>query len=281
MSSWLERLQQMRKVLKGMGSLERLQDVRKTLKELGYEKERAAAALLALSFFGIVYLLVALNAPPGWGPAFTGLSLCYLTAFVALAAEWFWSRWFASGLGWSGFMVGLMALIMVGWNPSLAVYAGLHAVIVLALLGPKMSARYEMQTAWRERYSMDEYGVARLGKAVTRASASLPTLILWALAPREGQGDYALPLLALALALSGVMAMLRLRTWSLVALAGAGALALGAAGLAPISLPVASADSPVAGLWTLLAAPAVAAVWAVLAVWPFVRPAWRYLRSGP
>ena len=82
-----------------------------------------------------------------------------------------------------------MSLVMMGWHPSLAIYTGLHALIVAALMG---AARWPPATScrptWRERFGMDEFGVARLGKAVTRGSASLPTLIMWALAPREGQG---------------------------------------------------------------------------------------------
>jgi hypothetical protein len=169
-----------------MDWLERVKQGKAFLKELGYERERAAVALLSLSFFGILYFLVSLNAPPGWAPVFAGLMICYLTAFLALASQWFWARWFASGLGWSGFMLGLMSLVMIGWHPSLAIYTVLHGIIVGALMGQKMSSRYELQSAWRERYGMDEYGVARLGKAVTRGAASLPTLIMWALAPREG-----------------------------------------------------------------------------------------------
>lgn len=262
-----------------MDWLERIKKVKAVLKEMGYERERAAVALLALSFFGILYFLVALNAPPGWGPVFAGLMICYLTAFLALAAQWFWSRWFASGLGWSGFMLGLMSLVMIGWHPSLAIYTVLHGIIVAGLLGQKMASRYEMQASWRERYAMDEYGVARLGKAVTRGAASLPTLIMWALAPREGDQMLLLGGLALLLALGGLSGLIRLRSWGLLALSGAGASLLAVATFgSQLTLSVTDVDLPTAGLWALQGSPAVGVAWVSLALLPFVLPVLRYLR---
>jgi hypothetical protein len=264
-----------------MDWLARLKQAKAFLKEMGYERERAAVALLSLSFFGILYFLVALNAPPGWAPVFAGLMICYLTAFLALAAQWFWARWFASGLGWSGFMLGLMSLVMIGWHPSLAVYTVLHGIIVATLLGQKMSSRYEQQTAWRERYAMDEYGVARLGKAVTRGAASLPTLIMWALAPREGDQMLLLGGLALVLAIGGLSALVRMRSWGLLALGGSAAalLAVAATG-SNISLSVAEVDLPTAGLWALQGSPAIGVAWVTLALLPFALPVLRYLRRG-
>lgn len=226
---------------------------------MGHEKLRVAVALLSLSFFATVYLLVGLGAPPDWGPAFLALSACYLLAFVALAADWFWARWVASGLGWSGSMVGLVGLVSLGWHPALGVYTGLHGLVVLALLGPQMAARYDLQPAWRERYAMDEFGVARLRKAVTRASASLPSLILWALGPKDGQGAAVFALGLGAAALAGVAGLVRLRSWSIPVLATSGA-AIALLGAGPGQL---------AGL-VLLAAVA-----------PLVGPALRYLRSLP
>jgi hypothetical protein len=263
-----------------MNWLEQLKNLRAFLKEMAYERERAAVALLSLSFFGILYFLVSLNAPDGWGPVFAGLMICYLTGCLALASQWFWARWFASGLGWSGFMLGMMALVMIGWQPSLVIYTVLHAVIILALMGQKMAARYEMQPAWRERYSMDEYGVARLGKAVTRGAASLPTLIMWALAPREGDQMLLLGSVALLLAVAGLSGLLRMRAWGLLALAGAGASLFAVAALGSnLSLSVADVDLPTAGLWALQGSPTVGVVWVSLALLPFALPVLRYLRG--
>lgn len=264
-----------------MDWLERLKQAKAVLKDLGYERERAAVALLSLSFFGILYFLVALNAPPGWGPVFAGLMVCYLTAFLALAAQWFWARWFASGLGWSGFMLGLMSLVMIGWHPSLAIYTVLHGVIVVALVGTKMASRFELQSTWRERYAMDEYGVARLGKAVTRGAASLPTLIMWALAPREGDQMLLLGGLALLLAVGGLSGLIRLRTWGLLALSGSAAALMAVAALsADLTLSVADVDLPTAGLWALQGSPAIGVAWVSLALLPFALPVLRYLRRG-
>ena len=54
----------------------------KRLDEVGFEKTRRALAALALSFFISIYLILSLNAPPGWGPAFLALSACYVVAFL-------------------------------------------------------------------------------------------------------------------------------------------------------------------------------------------------------
>ena len=93
-----------------------------------------------------------------------------------------------------------------------------------------MASRYELQATWRERYAMDEFGVARLGKAVTRGAASLPTLIMWALAPREGDQMLLLGGLALLLAVGGLSGLVRLRSWGLLALSGAAARPAGGGG---------------------------------------------------
>jgi hypothetical protein len=193
-----------------------------SLNDVGFEKGRRALAALALSFFITIYLMVSLNAPAGWGPAFLALAVCYAVAFLALTAEWFWGRWFASGLGWSGMMVGMISLVMLGWSPPLAIYGALHGIVVLALLGKKMAVHYDLQSSWRERYAMDEFGVARLRKTVTRAAASLPSLILWALGPKEGQEGMAFAAAGIAtllLTASGLRGLIRLRSWGLLALA--------------------------------------------------------------
>lgn len=240
-----------------MNWLDRLNEVRGKVKELGYEKERAALALLSLSFFAFIYFFVSFNTPPEWGRVFLALSSLYLVGFLAVASQWFWARWFASGLGWSGFMVGMMALVMVGWHPSLAIYTVLHGLVIAMLLGAKMAARYEMQTSWRERYKMDEFGVARLGKAVTRGSASLPTLVMWALAPREG-GDQTLwlPLMATGLCVLGLSAVLRMRSWGLLVLAGAAF--TGVAYLLAPGVEAMPGLASMGGTWTVLTSPFLA-----------------------
>lgn len=263
------------------------------IEDFGFEKTRRAVAALALSFFVTLYLLVGLNPPgPEWTPAFLGLALCYLVAFVGLAAEWFWGRWFATGLGWSGVMVAGLSMVLVGWMPALAIYGGLHGLIVLLLLGKRVSALYEQQDGWRQRLGMDDYGVARLRKTVTRAAASLPSLILWALAPKEpGQGLVHAAFLvgAAVLGIAGLSGLLRLRAWSVVAVA-ASAVALvvhGALHCGPELDLLGGGLVPLHSVWGL--APGVVALPAVLgtlvpgllllaAVTPLLRPTLAFLR---
>jgi len=251
------------------------------LRELGYEKPRAAVAMLPLSLFAFMYFFGAMSSPPEWRGALVGLAVCYLTAFLALASQWFWARWFASGLGWSGTMVGLVALIMLGWNPALAIYGGLHAIVVVMLLGPKMAALYDLQPGWRQRFGMDEFGVIRLRKAVTRASAALPSLILWALGPpNEGQGSGLAVVVAVVLALVGISGLLRLRTWGLLALGGAAvAVLVGAPHLSESYAPYISLPDPFS---IALSSPGTAGALSLLlvaATLPFASAAIRYFRA--
>lgn len=231
--------------------LERIQD-------FGFAKTRRAVAALSLSFFVTLYLLLALNAPAGpeWTPAFLALALCYLVAFVGVVAEWFWGAWFASGLGWSGVMVAVLSTVLVGWNPALAIYGGLHGLVVLLLLGKRVAALYEQQDGWKQRLGMDDYGVARLRKTVTRAAASLPSLVLWALGPKEpGQGMVHATLLigAAVVGIAGLGGLIRLRGWSVIAVAlsavaliGHGVMHCGASDLAWRQAPL---FAPVLGLY--------------------------------
>jgi hypothetical protein len=265
-----------------------------SLEEFGFAKTRRAVAALLLAFFVVLYLFVASNAPEGWGPAFLALSLCYLVAFLGVTADWFWGRWFASGLGWSGFMVALVSTVMMGWLAPLIIYGTVHGLIVLLLLGKKMTELYDLQTGWRERYKMDDLGVARLRKTVTRSAASLPSVILWALGPKDpGQGMLHM-FFALAvgvLATGGLVAVLRLRTWGLLAI-GSAALALtvhsGLHHRLPEftgALPLLAAPSTLQslgglpGLVALLAlTSAVAGAALLIAVAPFAAPIVRTLR---
>jgi len=266
-----------------------MQSILKRLDEVGFEKERRALAALSLSFFTILYLFVALTGPEGWRAAFLALAVSYLVAFMALTAEWFWGRWFASGLGWSGLMVAIVSLFMIGWAPALAIYGALHGIVVVSLLGAKMVSRYDLQEGWRQRYGMDEFGVARLRKTVTRASASLPSMILWALAPKDGQEGMLFAVAGVAMlltAVAGLRGLVRLRTWGLFALAGSSAAlwAVGASGYAshialywPSGLFSGLGAAPaIPGALGL--APSLAAAALGLAVLPFLRPALRFLR---
>jgi len=268
-----------------------MRSILKRLDEVGLEKERRALAALSLSFFTILYLFVALTGPEGWQPAFLALAAAYLVAFMALTAEWFWGRWFASGLGWSGLMVAVVSLFMIGWAPPLAIYGALHGIVVFSLMGSKMVHRYDLQEGWRQRYQMDEFGVARLRKTVTRASASLPSMILWALAPKEGEGGALFAFAGVAMlvaAVAGLRGVVRMRTWGLLALAGASAALWAVVGTAGEAAHV-SIYWPSGNLWGMAASPVIpgalglapplAAAALGLSVLPFLRPAVLFLRG--
>jgi len=250
------------------------------LNQIGFERSRRAVTALALSLFVFFYLLVALNPPaPDWAPAFGALALCYGVAFMGVAAEWFWGRWFASGLGYSGLMVAAVSMVMLGWNPALAIYGGLHALVTVLLAGKKMADRYDLQAGWRERYGMDEFGVARLRKTVTRASASLPSVILWALGPKDpGEGMLALVagLAVAGLAVGGLRGVVRLRSWGLLAFSGAAALLL-IFKSSSTPLHILGIRPGVASLMSSSIGATLAAALLALAVAPFAAPIARHL----
>jgi hypothetical protein len=237
------------------------------LNDIRFERSRRAIAALSLSLFVSLYTLLALNPPPGLGIALGALALCYAVAFMAVAAEWFWGRWFATGLGWSGIMVSAASLVMIGWLTPLAIYGALHVLIVLPLAGRTMAARYDLQEPWRERYKMDDLGVARLRKTVTRASAALPSFILWALGPRQPEQSLALGLVALGLTAVGLHGIVRLRTWGVVACAGAAALGLIGAETGRCSVLAMNGAG-------------IGAAFAAAAVLPFLGPAIRFVRAS-
>jgi hypothetical protein len=260
------------------------------LNGIGLERTRRAVAALALSLFVFLYLLISVNPPSEeWRLAFLAMSACYGVAFMGVAAEWFWGRWFAAGLGWSGVMVAAASFAMIGWSPVLAIYGGLHLLVVVALSGKKMAERFDLQPAWRERYGMDEFGVARLRKTVTRASASLPSVILYLLAPKEpGQGMIVTAAVGLAgvLSVGGLWGAVRRRTWALFALGGAAALW----GVSSSSLHLRLGEllgEPANSSWAFLVAytspifpgPVLASAFLLAALAPFAGPVVRFLHS--
>lgn len=255
-----------------------LQTLGGRLNEIGFERTRRALAALALSMFVTLYVLVSLNAPEGLAPALLALAACYAIAFLAVVAEWFWGRWFATGLGMSGIMVAIASLAMLGWTPLLAVYGGLHLLVVLALMGKKMAARYDLQDGWRQRYQMDEFGVARLRKTITRAAASLPSLIFWALGPKEGAAAL-VAVAALALAGTGLRGIVRMRSWGVLALGGALAI-VGAFGHVTGFLAAGAGTLDALPAAAVLVGPTAAFALLAAAVLPFVGPVRRFLRRA-
>jgi hypothetical protein len=161
---------------------------------------------------------------------------------------------------------------------------GLHASVVVLLLGSKMANRFDLQPGWRQRYGMDEFGVVRLKKAVTRGAAALPSLIFWALGPKQpgDEGGFGLlAMVAAVLAASGLYGMLRLRTWGLLAVGGAAVAALFATPPASTAaLPVLFGfHDPHAIAMMSPGVPGAVALLLFAAVLPFAGAAVRYFRS--
>ena len=229
--------------------------------------ERRAVAAAVLAFYGILLTiqLVMRGVPPESVPMFTALAALYWTGFFGVVAGWFWGRWFASGLGMFGVVVGVLGMFQMGPEPILIFLAVSHGILPAFLAGEGMAVWFDGRTDWRARFHLDEPAVERLGKSITRAAMSLPYLILWALAPKQGQAELLTGALPLLLGAGGLWAVVRLRTWGVFALAGASATLAGAAVTEPGPTPVAAVAT------ALLLAAAVA---------PFARPIARKLAAA-
>lgn len=249
----------------------------------GLAGERKALSILCLAFYTALYALFSLLfylAPPdqpevrGWMPAFAALALTYGTAFFALSADWFWARWFAIGLGYSGLTVAMWGMVtQKAIDPVLLFYGVTHGLVALCLQGEKLASHFDGQESWRKWLRVDDQGAEKVRHTVTRAAASLPTLILIALAPKEGSQAL------LVLAGVGLFAVLRNRTAGVLLLLGTG-LALPLTLLHGHVTPVMTSHSL---LDTLLQPVAlhqlglVASAFLLSASLPFVRPIARFL----
>lgn len=182
---------------------------------------RRAFALLLLGFYVTQFAMTAGLGPDEFFAAYLGLTLCYGLAFVALAAEWFWARWFAIGVGNFGSLM-LLVLLQVGMEPILAFFGFTHLAIAVLLTGEGMAARYEYSEATSERWNFQEESLVLMRRAVKSAGSTIPILILYALMPRPE----AIQLVALGLGVAGLVGLLRGRTWGVLALGGAGLAAL-------------------------------------------------------
>jgi hypothetical protein len=236
--------------------------------------ERRAVTLLVLGFYTTIFVLTALAMGGAWTKCFLALALVYGVAFFGIAAEWFWGRWYAMGIGIGGITTAIIGLVSVGMEPGLLLWLGLHLLIYLPLLGDSMADRYENQEAWRQRYGLDRHGKERLRRAVVGAATGLPSLVLFALAPRQESLIYAGVALVAGL---GVVGLLRMRFWgvTLLGLSLAG-LAAGVGTGGAIGCSVAGAVLPLP-MWGLSL---VAALGLSAAVSPFIIPAYRFLKSG-
>lgn len=199
-------------------------------KPFGLAGERKACALVCLSFYAAFFGLLSLilhNAPPdqpelrSWWPCFAALGACYGLSFFALGAGWFWARWFAIGLGYSGVTLAFWVLMKQrALDPVITFYGLTHGIIVVFLQGQILTEEFDAKPDWRRALGIDEKSVIRVRHSVTRAAASLPGLIMIALAPSDGSEG--LFVATLALFGVGIYGLLRLRTFGVLALLAAG-----------------------------------------------------------
>lgn len=240
----------------------------------GFTGERRALAAAVLAFYSFVYLIMSLAPPPGWGACLAALAGVYGVGFFALVAGYFWARWYAIGVGISGFITAAISMWQIGPEPVLLFWGGTHVGASLVLWGDRMSKAFDGKAEWREKFHMDDSATNRLGRAVIRAGISLPYVIIYALAPREGMGDLVL-VAGAGLAMAGIWGLLRMRMWSIFAMAGgAGVLISSLGDGAHYAFAGASGYAVDVSLTGVLASALL-----IAAVVPFVAPAVRFLRG--
>jgi hypothetical protein len=213
--------------------------------------------------------------PPGFGPMFAALAGVYAVGFFALVAGYFWARWYAVGLGISGAVMAVISMWSMGPEPVLVFWGGTHLFASLVLWGSGMAKAFDGRAEWRARFHMDENASHKLGRAVIRAGISLPFMVMYALAPREGSAVELAAVGGAALAIAGIYGLIRMRTWGLAAMAGGAAVVMttvGDAGLANASGTGYALDVAAVGV--------AASLLLVAAVIPFVAPAARFLCGG-
>ncbi len=235
---------------------------------------RRALALLILSFYVIQFAMTAWLGPDELYAAYLGLTLCYLLAFFGLAAEWFWARWFAMGVGNFGSLM-LLVLFKVGPEPIFVFFGVTHLLVVLCLMGEGMAAKYEYSEKTAERWNFQEDSIALMRRGVKSAGSTLPLLILYALAPRGEWMQWTL----LGVGLIGFFGLIRAKTW--------GPMLLGATGLVCLLDGLGVFGPPTIGFMvlgpdTLPALYGKAGIFAgatMLVMLPFIGPMVRYLRA--
>jgi hypothetical protein len=234
---------------------------------------RRAIALLILSFYFFYFGVLALVAPDELIAMSLALMLVYGLAFFALAAEWFWARWFAIGLGNFGSLM-LLLLFKVGFEPVYVIGGVTHLLVAVCLMGEGMAAKYEYSEKASERWNLQEDSIALMRRAVKSAGSTLPVLIIYTLGPRPEWMHLAL----LATGVAGFVGLVRGKTWGPLALGATGLVCLldglGVFGPPTISFLMVGADAPV-----LYGKAGVFAGATMLVVLPFVGPMVRFLRN--
>lgn len=196
---------------------------------------RRIAAVLVLGFYAYFFYIQGKYAPPVLTNLVWAVAGLYAFALLGVALGWFWGRWFARGLGYWGVVVGLIMMWQLGLENFLLIWVGSNGAVALLLAGESMAASYDGRTDWRARFHLDDNGVERLGKSVTRAGMSLPWLLMWLLAPRPNEAAAIVPL---ALAGMGLWGLLRARTWGLLALGGASIASVAQLAIEPSRAPM-------------------------------------------
>ncbi len=235
--------------------------------------ERRGLAATVLAFYGFIYMLMALSGQmPDWTAAWGSMAALYGMAFFALVAGYFWARWYAMGLGLSGLATAAFGLFQMGLDEQLLFYGGTHGAIALLLWGRSMSGAFDGRKDWRAKFHLNEAGSNKLGKAVVQATMSLPYILLYALAPKDGMG--AAGFIGLALAGTGLYGLIKMRTWGVLSMGGA-ALALGCGLVFEPSLFTSSTGE----VLSIELAGMLGIALALFAVVPFAAPLLRFLRS--
>ena len=194
---------------------------------------RRAVALTLLGILFTTFGWLGLLTPEEFRPMFIGLSACYFVAFLGVGGGYFWGRWVATGIGWSG----AMSILAVGQAEDpwpVVIWSGVHALVILALAGRKMAEEFELKPEWRERWKLDDAAVKKIGGAVTSVASSFPLILARLLYRPEG-----MTLVAAIAAVLGVGLLLRGRTAGVFAAATAGVLVLLTG---PAMLPFAASD---------------------------------------
>jgi hypothetical protein len=226
---------------------------------------RRAAAIAVLGFYVWFFATYTQYAPPILTKALWAIAALYGVGVIALMFGWFWGRWYAKGLGYWGIVVGILFMWQLGLENFLLFWAGSNFAVSMLLSGESMASSFDGREDWRRRYHLDDNGVERLGKSVTRVGMSLPWLLLYVLLPRPSEAALIVPALAAsALAAAGTVGLLRARVWGLLAIAGASM-------TTTVALAATPGPTPMVGV---LAAALLAA-----AVVPFARPIVDRLRA--
>src|SRR2546430_2411958 len=167
--------------------------------------ERRALAAAIMAFYFLLYGVVAVaQLIPEFSKAFAAMAGVYGLAFFALVAGYFWARWYSVGVGLYGVITAIVGLWQLGAEPLILFIGGTHLAATAFLWGHTMSAPYDGQTAWRERFHMDESAVQRLGRSVIPAGVTLPFILLYALLPKPDAASMVVSLTALFLAAAGL-----------------------------------------------------------------------------